>query len=184
MRCSRPLPISLLDPCIGSMEACLPKNTFRWPPFAGSNVQPCFSSHRLNWALVMFVMIQQVCCTAQHNCCAVGDVRKSTSRALPLPKLIYTARHERIARGNARRPGGVTPIRRDSRDGRCLGLPAKRCRLSSPRPKAAIFRPLPCGSLAGVRSSCESPAPRPPPWIRAHTPDLQPGRRRRPIAHG
>ena len=41
--------------------------------------------------------------------------------------------------------------------------------------------PLPPGSPAGVRSSCESPAPPRPPWIRAHTPDLLTGPRRFPI---
>jgi len=47
-----PLPISLLDPCIGSTEKRCPSRTFKWPPLPGSNVQPCFSSHRLNSALV------------------------------------------------------------------------------------------------------------------------------------
>ena len=51
----------------------------------------------------------------------------------------------------------------------------------SPRPRAANFRPLRPGSPAGVRSSCESPAPPQPPWIRAHTPDHRTGLRRRPI---
>ncbi len=36
--------------------------TVRWPPLPGSNVHPRFSSHRLNWALVTLLSIQQICC--------------------------------------------------------------------------------------------------------------------------
>src|ERR1035437_5987942 len=50
--CASPLPISLLEPCIGSTEKRRPNRTLRWPPLPGSNVQPCLSSHRLNSALV------------------------------------------------------------------------------------------------------------------------------------
>jgi hypothetical protein len=46
----RPVPSSL-DPCIGSTDRRSPRNTFRWPPLPGLNVQPRCESQRLNWRL-------------------------------------------------------------------------------------------------------------------------------------
>jgi hypothetical protein len=52
MRCSRPLPISLPEPCIGTMVDLPPSVTLMWLPLAGRNVHPRFSSYRFISALV------------------------------------------------------------------------------------------------------------------------------------
>lgn len=62
MRFSRPLPISLPEPCIGNTERFSPRHTCRCPPRPGTNVQPLLSSQRLSSALVNNLRIQ-------HNGC-------------------------------------------------------------------------------------------------------------------
>ena len=68
---TRPVPSSFCLPCIGRTDIFVPSRTMRWPPCPGSNVQPCFCSHRLNSRLVtssqtenttVVLRCQQMCC--------------------------------------------------------------------------------------------------------------------------
>src|SRR5712691_5805810 len=73
---TRPVPNSLLRPCIGSCVFRSPRRTVTWPlpPLWFSNVHPSFASHRLNSPALWM----------QHKCCA-SDVQQFCCFFDPVP---------------------------------------------------------------------------------------------------